>query len=41
MIQTVKDASQHTPVMQQYLGFKQEYPDKLLFFRMGDFYVLF
>ena len=33
--------SQHTPVMQQYLGFKAEYPDMLLFFRMGDFYELF
>jgi DNA mismatch repair protein MutS len=32
---------QHTPVMQQYLGFKAEYPDMLLFFRMGDFYELF
>ncbi len=31
----------HTPVMQQYLGFKDEYPDKLLFFHMGDFYELF
>lgn len=31
----------HTPVMQQYLGFKDNYPDKLLFFRMGDFYELF
>lgn len=31
----------HTPVMQQYLGFKAEYPDMLLFFRMGDFYELF
>ena len=31
----------HTPVMQQYLGFKQQYPDMLLFFRMGDFYELF
>lgn len=27
--------------MQQYLGFKAEYPDKLLFFHMGDFYELF
>ena len=27
--------------MQQYLGFKAEYPDMLLFFRMGDFYELF
>jgi len=41
MIQTVKDASQHTPVMKQYLGFKSQHPDKLLFFRMGDFYELF
>lgn len=34
-------AGGHTPVMQQYLGFKAEHPDKLLFFRMGDFYELF
>ena len=33
--------TEHTPVMQQYLGFKAEYPDMLLFFRMGDFYELF
>ena len=33
--------STHTPVMQQYLGFKADYPDILLFFRMGDFYELF
>ncbi len=31
----------HTPVMRQYLGFKAEYPDHLLFYRMGDFYELF
>ena len=31
----------HTPVIKQYLKFKKEYPDKLLFFRMGDFYELF
>ena len=36
-----KQGSQHTPVMQQYLGFKEQNPDKLLFFRMGDFYELF
>ena len=35
------DNPAHTPVMQQYLGFKAEYPDILLFFRMGDFYELF
>ena len=31
----------HTPVMQQYLGFKADYPGILLLFRMGDFYELF
>ena len=32
---------EHTPVMRQYLGFKAQHADKLLFFRMGDFYELF
>ncbi len=31
----------HTPMMKQYLGIKAEHPDKLLFYRMGDFYELF
>src|SRR5689334_24837500 len=31
----------HTPMMQQYLRLKAEHPDKLLFYRMGDFYELF
>lgn len=31
----------HTPMMQQYLGIKAQHPDKLLFYRMGDFYELF
>src|SRR5258705_13949032 len=31
----------HTPMMQQYLLAKAEHPDKLLFYRMGDFYELF
>ena len=30
-----------TPVMAQYWDMKQQYPDCLLFFRMGDFYELF
>jgi DNA mismatch repair protein MutS len=34
-------ATQHTPLMQQYLRIKADYPDILLFFRMGDFYELF
>ncbi|MEM7562949.1 MAG: DNA mismatch repair protein MutS [Pseudomonadota bacterium] len=31
----------HTPMMQQYLGLKADYPETLLFYRMGDFYELF
>ena len=31
----------HTPMMQQYLRIKSEYPDMLVFYRMGDFYELF
>ncbi len=31
----------HTPMMQQYLRLKAQYPDMLLFYRMGDFYELF
>jgi DNA mismatch repair protein MutS len=34
-------ASTHTLVMQQYLRIKAEFPDMLLFYRMGDFYELF
>ncbi len=31
----------HTPMMQQYLRIKAQHADKLLFYRMGDFYELF
>jgi len=27
-----------TPMLTQYLSIKKEYPEALLFFRMGDFY---
>ena len=30
-----------TPMMAQYLEIKSQYPDALLFYRMGDFYELF
>jgi len=33
--------SSHTPMMQQYLGVKSEYPETLVFYRMGDFYEMF
>jgi DNA mismatch repair protein MutS len=36
-----KDASAHTPMMQQYLVLKAQHPEILLFYRMGDFYELF
>ncbi|HUU74425.1 MAG TPA: DNA mismatch repair protein MutS [Burkholderiales bacterium] len=33
--------AQHTPMMRQYLRIKADHSDKLLFYRMGDFYELF
>lgn len=38
---TSSHLSQHTPMMQQYLAIKAQYPDMLVFYRMGDFYELF
>ncbi|GGC17645.1 DNA mismatch repair protein MutS [Oxalicibacterium flavum] len=39
---TAGDAkSAHTPMMQQYLRIKADYPTTLVFYRMGDFYELF
>lgn len=34
-------SQQHTPMIQQYLRIKADFPDTLLFYRMGDFYELF
>ena len=39
--QTPAASAGHTPMMQQYLALKAAHPDKLLFYRMGDFYELF
>jgi DNA mismatch repair protein MutS len=36
-----RSAKAQTPVMRQFLTAKEQYPDALLFFRMGDFYELF
>ncbi len=33
--------SELTPMMRQYLEIKSEYPDSILFFRLGDFYEMF
>lgn len=35
------DLAAHTPMMAQYLRLKAEHPDRLMFYRMGDFYELF
>ncbi|RMG01759.1 MAG: DNA mismatch repair protein MutS [Nitrospirae bacterium] len=33
--------AEQTPLMKQYLSIKEEYPDSILFFRLGDFYEMF
>lgn len=33
--------TKHTPMMEQYLAIKEQYPDAFLFYRLGDFYELF
>ncbi len=35
------DKSVYTPMIRQYLTIKEDYPDTLVFFRVGDFYELF
>jgi DNA mismatch repair protein MutS len=36
-----KEHTNHSPVRSQYLQIKQQNPDAILFFRMGDFYEMF
>ena len=35
------DKNLYTPMMRQYLEIKEEYPDTLIFYRIGDFYEMF
>lgn len=35
------DKNKYTPMMRQYLEIKEQYPDTLVFFRLGDFYEMF
>ncbi len=37
----IKDKEQFTPMMQHYLSVKENYPDCILFYRLGDFYEMF
>ena len=39
--QALQNIESHTPMMQQFLQVKAQYPKALLFYRMGDFYELF
>ncbi len=39
--QTIPNEEPLTPLMRQYSAAKQQHPDALLFFRLGDFYELF
>ena len=41
MTEPMESLSKHTPMMQQYFRIKADHPDRLVFFRMGDFYELF
>ena len=31
----------YTPMMEQYIEIKKDYPDTILFYRVGDFYEMF
>ncbi|MFP4349076.1 MAG: DNA mismatch repair protein MutS [Desulfococcaceae bacterium] len=37
----LKSGPKSTPMIRQYLAVKEEYPDAILFYRMGDFYEMF
>lgn len=39
--QALQHIDQQTPMMQQFLKIKRDYPSTLVFYRMGDFYELF
>ena len=40
-LRNIKGSDAETPLMKQYWEIKSQHPDKLVFFRMGDFYELF
>jgi DNA mismatch repair protein MutS len=41
MVKKSKNTSDTTPLMEQYLAIKAKHPDKILLYRMGDFYETF
>ncbi len=38
---SMQDKDKTTPLMKQFYAVKEQHPDKILFFRMGDFYEMF
>lgn len=38
---TAIEKALESPMMKQYMAFKEKYPDAILFFRLGDFYEMF
>ena len=41
MLRSEVDREKLSPMMAQYMAIKDEYPDELIFYRLGDFYELF
>lgn len=41
LFREIKDSKEFTPAIKQYLEIKSQYPECILFFRMGDFYEMF
>ena len=41
MTATIKPAKKITPMLRQYLAIKEQHPDAILFYRLGDFYEMF
>ena len=37
----MRESARLTPMFRQYRSIKQDHPDAILFFRMGDFYEMF
>ena len=41
MTANIKPARKITPMLRQYLAIKEQHPDAILFYRLGDFYEMF
>ena len=41
MLRSEVDRNKLSPMMQQYMEIKDQYPEELVFYRLGDFYEMF